>query len=104
MHGNGNNRTLNLCIRRQRKMCIGDSTGGFATHTVAKADQCVPLPPNFPAVDAAAFIMIYATSHHALVDRAQLRTGETVPVLGAAGWVGTSARPIAKAVGSRGCP
>jgi NADPH2:quinone reductase len=40
-------------------------------------------------VDAAAFIMIYATSHHALVDRAQLKAGETVLVLGAAGGVGT---------------
>jgi NADPH2:quinone reductase len=76
-------------------------TGGFATHTVAKADQCVPLPPNFAAVDAAAFIMIYATSHHALVDRAQLRAGETVLVLGAAGGVGTSAIQIAKAMGAR---
>ena len=70
----------------QSVACLS-GTGGFATHIVAKADQCVPLPPNFPAVDAAAFIMIYATSHHALVDRAQLRTGETVLVLGAAGGV-----------------
>jgi hypothetical protein len=52
-------------------------------------------------VDAAAFIMIYATSHHALVDRAQLKAGETVLVLGAAGGVGTSAIQIAKAVGAR---
>jgi len=84
----------------QAVACLS-GTGGFATHTVAKADQCVPLPPNFPAVDAAAFIMIYATSHHALVDRAQLRAGETVLVLGAAGGVGTSAIQIAKAMGAR---
>ena len=45
--------------------------------------------------------MIYATSHHALVDRAQLRAGETVLVLGAAGGVGTAAIQIAKAVGAR---
>jgi NADPH2:quinone reductase len=84
----------------QAVACLS-GTGGFATHTVAKADQCVPLPPNFPAVDAAAFIMIYATSHHALVDRAQLRAGETVLVLGAAGGVGTSAIQIAKAMGAK---
>ncbi len=84
----------------QAVACLS-GTGGFATHTVAKADQCVPLPANFPAVDAAAFIMIYATSHHALIDRAQLRAGETVLVLGAAGGVGTSAIQIAKAVGAR---
>jgi NADPH:quinone reductase-like Zn-dependent oxidoreductase len=52
-------------------------------------------------VDAAAFIMIYATSHHALMDRAQLKAGETVLVLGAAGGVGTAAIQIAKAVGAK---
>ncbi len=61
----------------------------------------MPLPAGFPAVDAAAFIMTYATSHHALVDRAQLKAGETVLVLGAAGGVGTAAIQIAKAVGAR---
>jgi len=48
-----------------------------------------------------AFIMIYATSHHALIDRGQLKAGETVLVLGAAGGVGTSAIQIAKAVGAK---
>lgn len=76
-------------------------TGGFGTHTIAPAHLCMPLPPGFPFVDAAAFIMIYATSHHALVDRAQLKAGETVLVLGAAGGVGTSAIQIAKAMGAR---
>ena len=76
-------------------------TGGFGTHTVAPAALCMPLPDGFPFVDAAAFIMIYATSHHALVDRAQLKAGETVLVLGAAGGVGTAAIQIAKASGAR---
>jgi len=76
-------------------------TGGFATHTLAPAALCMPLPAGFPFVDAAAFIMTYATSHHALLDRAQLRAGETVLVLGAAGGVGTAAIQIAKAAGAR---
>lgn len=76
-------------------------TGGFATHALAPAALCMPLPAGFPMVDAAAFIMIYATSHHALVDRAQLKAGETVLILGAAGGVGTSAIQIAKACGAR---
>jgi len=76
-------------------------TGGFATHTIAPAALCMPLPPGFAFVDAAAFIMTYATSHHALVDRAQLKAGETVLVLGAAGGVGTAAIQIAKAMGAR---
>ena len=84
----------------QRVACLS-GTGGFGTHTVVAAKICVPLPDTFALVDAAAFIMTYATSHHALVDRAQLRAGETVLVLGAAGGVGTAAIQIAKAVGAR---
>jgi NADPH2:quinone reductase len=76
-------------------------TGGFGTHTLAPAALCLPLPPGFPMVDAAAFIMTYATSHHALVDRGQLKAGETVLVLGAAGGVGTAAIQIAKTMGTR---
>jgi len=84
----------------QRVACLS-GTGGFGTHTLAPAALCMPLPEGFPAVDAAAFIMIYATSHHALIDRAQLKAGETVLVLGAAGGVGTAAIQIAKAAGAR---
>jgi NADPH2:quinone reductase len=61
----------------------------------------MPLPAGFAPVDAAAFIMIYATSWHALMDRAALKAGETVLILGAAGGVGTSAIQLAKAAGAR---
>jgi NADPH2:quinone reductase len=84
----------------QNVACL-NGTGGFGTHTIAPAAMCMPLPDGFPHVDAAAFIMIYATSHHALVDRAQLKAGETVLVLGAAGGVGTAAIQIAKLMGAR---
>jgi len=84
----------------QSVACLS-GTGGFGTHTLAPAKLCMPLPPGFPAVDAAAFIMIYATSHHALIDRAALQAGETVFILGAAGGVGTAAIQIAKAAGAR---
>ena len=84
----------------QHVACLS-GTGGFGTHTLAPAAMCMPLPAEFPMVDAAAFIMIYATSYHALVDRAQLKEGETVLVLGAAGGVGTSAIQIAKAMGAK---
>ena len=84
----------------QNVACLS-GTGGFGTHTLAPAALCMPLPTGFSHVDAAAFIMIYATSHHALVDRAQLKAGETVLILGAAGGVGTSAIQIAKAMGAK---
>lgn len=84
----------------QSVACLS-GTGGFGTHTLAPAALCMPLPPGFPPVDAAAFIMIYATSWHALMDRAALKSGETVLVLGAAGGVGTAAIQLAKAAGAR---
>ncbi len=84
----------------QNVACLS-GTGGFGSHVIAPAALCMPLADDFPHVDAAAFIMIYATSHHALLDRAQLQAGETVLVLGAAGGVGTAAIQIAKAAGAR---
>lgn len=84
----------------QNVACLS-GTGGFATHTIAPAARCIPLPDGFGHVDAAAFIMTYATSYHALLDRGQLQPGETVLVLGAAGGVGTAAIQIAKAKGAR---
>ena len=76
-------------------------TGGFGTHAVVQAALVMPLPPGFAFDDAAAFVLTYATTHHALLDRAALKAGETVLVLGAAGGVGTAAIQIAKAVGAR---
>ena len=77
------------------------SSGGFATHAVMQAARVLPLPPGFDLDDGAAFAFTYGTSHHALMDRAQLQSGETVLVLGAAGGVGTAAVQIAKAAGAR---
>jgi NADPH:quinone reductase len=76
-------------------------TGGFATHACVNAGLVMPLPAGFAFDDAAAFILTYGTTHHALLDRAQLKAGETVLVLGAAGGVGTAAVQIAKAAGAK---
>ncbi|MCC6250562.1 MAG: NADPH:quinone oxidoreductase family protein [Rubrivivax sp.] len=79
--------------------CVGAS-GGFATHACVKAASVMPLPSGFDVVDGACFALTYGTSHHALLDRAQLKAGETVLVLGAAGGVGTAAIQIARAAGA----
>jgi NADPH:quinone reductase len=84
----------------QHVACLS-GTGGFGTHNLAPETLCMPLPDNCSFVDAAAFIMTYATSHHALLDRGQLKAGETVLILGAAGGVGTAAIQIAKLAGAR---
>ena len=90
-----------------RHLKIGDRvatigvSGGFASHACVDAAAVMLLPPGFGLDDAAAFAFTYGTSHHALIDRAALRTGETVLVLGAAGGVGSAAVQIAKAAGAR---
>ena len=76
-------------------------TGGFGTHTISKAAVLMPLPPAFSFEDAAAFLCTYGTTYHGLMDRAALKAGETVLVLGAAGGVGTAAIQIAKAAGAK---
>jgi NADPH2:quinone reductase len=55
--------------------------GGFATEVCIPAVLAMLLPDGFAFEDAAAFICTYATSHHALMDRAALQAGETVLIL-----------------------
>ncbi len=86
--------------RGQRVLSVG-VTGAFATHACVPASKLVPALPDMPFEEAAAFLMTYGTSHHALADRAQLRRGETLLVLGAAGGVGSAAVQIGKAMGAR---
>lgn len=75
--------------------------GGFAEEVLAEARQVVPLPPGLDMAVAAAFMMTYGTSFHALKDRAQLQPGETLLVLGAAGGVGLAAIELGKKMGAR---
>jgi NADPH2:quinone reductase len=76
-------------------------TGGFATHACVDATRLLALPAGVPFEDGASFAFTYATSYHALIDRAALQPGETVLILGAAGGVGTAALQIAKTAGAR---
>ncbi len=76
-------------------------TGGFGTRACVKAALVMPLPAGFAFDDAAAFILTYGTTHHALFDRAALKAGETLLVLGAAGGVGTAAIQLGKIAGAR---
>ena len=76
-------------------------TGAFASHAVVDARQVMLVPAGVGFDTAAALTLTYGTSHHAVVDRAQLKAGETLLVLGAAGGVGLAAIEIAKALGAR---
>ena len=75
--------------------------GGFAEEVIAPADATHAMAPGLSFETAAAFTLTYGTSWHALCDRAALRAGETVLVLGASGGVGLAAIEIARAVGAR---
>ena len=75
--------------------------GAFAEQVSAPAEVLMPMPPGMDFDTAAAITLTYGTSHHAVVDRAQLKAGETMLVLGAAGGVGLAAIEIGKALGAR---
>jgi NADPH2:quinone reductase len=75
--------------------------GGLAERCVAPVDHVVRLPETMPFDAGAALPITYCTTVHALVERAGLRAGETLLVLGAAGGVGTAAIQTAKALGAR---
>ena len=75
-------------------------TGGFAQFVCAPATLVAPLPDGIASDTAAAFTLTYATSHHALFDRAGLKAGETLAVLGAGGGVGLAAVELGKIAGA----
>lgn len=75
--------------------------GGFAEEAVTSARNLIPMPEQMDFATASAFVMTYGTSHYALKDRAQLKPGETLLVLGAAGGIGISSIELGKAMGAR---
>jgi NADPH:quinone reductase len=75
--------------------------GGFAEELVADADKLFALPAGVSFDVAGSFILAYGTSHHALKDRAALKAGETLVILGASGGVGLAAVEVGKVLGAR---
>lgn len=75
--------------------------GAFAEQIVVPELACVKVPEKVSFETAAATLLTYATTYHALVDRAAMKTGETLLVLGAAGGVGTAAVELGKLLGGR---
>lgn len=75
--------------------------GGLAEKIIIPAKTAIPLPIERSFTDGAALLLTYATSIHALYDRAKLKAGDTLLVLGAAGGVGLAAVELGKAKGAR---
>jgi len=74
--------------------------GAYAEKVLARAVDCHELPGAMPFEDAVALGLAYQTAWFALVERAQLKPGESVLVTGASGGVGLAAVQLAKGLGA----
>jgi len=90
-----------LHLRAGDRVLMSPVRNGMAEKAVGLGGNCWKIPDAMPFDQAAALIMTYSTSQHALKDRAQLRAGETLLVLGAAGGVGLAAVELGKVMGAR---
>src|SRR5262249_40185900 len=85
----------------------GDRVMGYTNFNAARertavpAAQIVKLPADLDFDRAAALTIPYGTAYHALAQRARLRAGETLAVLGAAGGVGLAAVELGHIMGAR---
>jgi NADPH:quinone reductase len=75
--------------------------GGAREKVAVAVENVVPLPAGIGFEAAAGLTVTYGTTIHALRDRANLRPGETLVVLGAAGGVGQAAIEVGKVMGAR---
>jgi NADPH:quinone reductase len=83
-----------------RVMGYGSGVGAFAERAVADVAGLMPLPDSLGFEEAAGLLCAHGTAHHALKQRAALRPGETLLVLGAAGGTGLAAVQIGRAMGA----
>ena len=83
------------------RVAVSIGHGGFAEEVLADARRCVPIAANVDFDVASAFIVTYGTSYYALNDRARLKSGEHLVVLGAAGGVGSAAVELGVAMGAK---
>ena len=88
-------------VEAGQRVIVATMLGAFAEKVPAPAMQLVPMPDAMSFDEGAALTTIYGTSYHALKDRAALKQGETLVVLGAAGGVGLASVQLGKAMGAK---
>lgn len=88
-------------LRVGDRVLMSPVRGGMAQKAVGPAGNCWKIPDAMPFDEAATLLLTYGTSQHALKDRARLKPGETLLVLGAGGGVGLAAVQLGKAMGAR---
>ena len=84
-----------------QQVAVYSGKDGLAQFGVFDAERCIAIPDGLDMITAAGFQIAYGTSHIALDHRAQLKQGETLVVLAAAGGVGLTAVEIGKLFGAR---
>ena len=88
-------------VKHGDRVIAFNTWGGFAEEIAVDAERTIPMPPAMDFIPASAFVLTYGTSYHALKDRADLKAGETLLVLGAAGGVGLAAIQLGKTMGAK---
>ncbi len=89
------------------ELSVGDSVcalvtgGGYASHALAAAALCLPVPKGFTLAQAAALPETFFTVWHNLFQRGRLVAGESVLIHGGGSGIGTTATQIAKMLGAR---
>ncbi len=77
------------------------SGGGYAEYALAKEGQVALKPATISFAEAAGVPSVALTAWQALIDKANLQSGQTVLIHGASGGVGLFAIPIAKIRGAK---
>lgn len=88
-------------VRPGDRVTGNEEYGCARDEVLVRADRVSVLPDHVGDRQAAAILVAYSTAYHALVQRAGLRAGETLAVLGAAGGVGSAAVDIGELLGAR---
>jgi NADPH:quinone reductase-like Zn-dependent oxidoreductase len=95
-----------FCLAGQDNLCrnwqlLGETVRGtYAEYVVVPSGNLHPIPNGFDEQRAAAAALVFQTAWHSLIERGELRPGESVLVVGAAGGVNTASIQIAKLAGA----
>lgn len=79
---------------------LGDAPGNYAEYTTLHEDHCATKPASLSLHDSAALPLVLITAWESLIERANLQTGQTVLIHGAAGGVGHIALQLARHLGA----
>ena len=83
------------------RVIVAPGWGGLVERIAVPAASVIKMPDGMSFEQGASLLMTYGTAYYALKDRAQLKAGETLLVLGAAGGVGAATVELGKAMGAK---